>query len=177
MVGRIEIALAGLLGVALLLGLSNQKEILRAKAEVGRERKSVELLDARTREVNASGVVNEFGASRAVLIGKTWYLDRFTLRNADVRSLRAERARRDDREIRLEGNVTLRRYDDAIYRAREVVYDTRGKILRSVGPFTGSRAGDFVRGVNFVYELGPRRTTAEKVFARYRLAEGTRRLR
>lgn len=177
MVSRIEIALAGLLGIALLLGVDNQQQILRAKKRGNERRKEVELLNARTREVNATAVMNDFSASRAVMIHRIWYMDNFSLRNPDVRSLRAKRAVRSDREIRLEGNVTLQRYDDSVFEAHKVFYDTRRKTLRSVGPFHGYRGEDFVRGINFVYEVIPQRTYGEKVFAHYRLTEGTKGLR
>jgi hypothetical protein len=177
MVGRIEVALIGLLGVALMLGLNNQNEILRAKAQVQTERKEVELLGARTREVNATAVLNEFSASRAVMIRKVWTMENFLLHNPEIRSLRARRAVRSREEFRLEGNVTLLRNDGAVYEAERVRYDTRAKVLRSIGPFFAHRGEDRVRGLDFVYETVPRRTTARDVVARYRLEEGRNALR
>lgn len=177
MVGRIEIVLALLLGLALWLGLGNQQEILRAKAAAKQERKSMELRDAHVREVNATGVMEEFDARHAVLIRKTWYMDDFALRNPDIRSLVARKAVRSERQIRLEGNVTMERDDGAVYRAEKVLYDPRTKVLRSVGPFVGTRGDDYVRGVDFVYEVIPKRTYARRVFARYRLADGAKGLR
>ncbi len=174
MVGRIELILAGVLGVALLVGLNNQQRILAAKRDLPRDRKEVELFRARIREVNASGVMNAFRAAHASLIRKTWYMEDFHLSNSDIRSLDARKARRNAKEIALEGNVRLLRSDGALYEARRVRYDLVHKIFRSVGPFTAHRGPDFARGIDFVYEVIPRRTLAKEIFARYRLRPGDR---
>jgi lipopolysaccharide assembly outer membrane protein LptD (OstA) len=177
MVGRLEIALAGLLGLALLLGLSNQQQILQAKSREKKVRKEVELSRAQIREVNATTVVNAFTASRAVMIDKTWYLDRFHLVNPDIRSLRSVRAIRSEGAILLEGNVTLLRKDGSIYEAGKVRYDQKGKTLRSYGPFLAHRGEDFARGEDFVYEVKPQRTRARKIFAHYLLRQGGKELK
>jgi hypothetical protein len=169
MVGRVELALSGLLGLALILGLNNQQQILRAKSQAAPSRKEAELLDAHVREVNRTTVMNAFSAAHAVMIRQTWYMDRFSLHNPDIRSLRADRAVRNDRQIRLEGNVTLLRSDGSVYEARKVLYELKKKILKSSGPFYAYKGEDYARGIDFVYEVTPQITRAKKVFAHYRL--------
>jgi hypothetical protein len=177
MVGRIEIALAGLLGGALLLGLNNQSQIVQAKKQTTQKRKEVEVFEGRVREVNATGVMNTFSALHAVLIRKTWYMDRFHLANPDIRSLSAVHAQRNEKEILLEGNVTLLRTDGAVYEAEKVHYDQKKRFLRGFGPFYAHREEDYVRGYDFLYEVTPKITRARKVFAHYLLKEGGRELR
>ena len=177
MVGRVEIVLAVLLGLALLLGLGNQKRILQAKKQEIRDRKEVEILDARVREVNRTTVMNAFSASHAVMIRKIWTMERFHLVNPEIRSLSSDRAIHSEKEFFLEGNVTLLRKNDSIYEARKVRYDQEGKVLRSVGPFYAHRGEDYVRGYDFIYEVTPQRTRARKVFAHYLLREGGKELR
>jgi len=172
MVSRIEIFLALLLLFFLSLAFVTQQEIEKARAQKLPVHKSVEVSGARVREVNATSLISAFEASKAELIQKTWYLDDFMMRNADIKSLRSRHARRTKENIRLEGNVTLHRLDDSLYRAETVIYDRKRKTLRSVGPFRGEKEQSFVRGVDFFYETGPRRTRAEKVFAHYLLGEG-----
>jgi hypothetical protein len=177
MVGRVEIVLAVLLGLALLLGLGNQKQILQAKKQEIRDRKEVEILDARVREVNRTNVMNAFSASHAVMIKKIWMMERFRLVNPEIRSLSSDRAIHSEKEFLLEGNVTLLRKDDSVYEARKVRYDQKGKVLRSIGPFYAHRSEDYVRGYDFIYEVTPQRTRARKVFAHYLLREGGKELR
>jgi len=174
MVGRIEWALAGLLAAAVAVGVSNQQETLSAQKEKSRARKEVELLNARAQEVNATEVLNDFTARRAVLIDKVWHLEEFVLHNPDILSLSSRRAIRSRASILLEGNVTLRREDGSVYEAERVRYETRRKVLRSVGPFFAHKGEDFVRGEDFLYNLKKKRTLAEKVHARYRLSEWKR---
>jgi lipopolysaccharide assembly outer membrane protein LptD (OstA) len=169
MVGRIELILAGLLGAALLVGLGNQQRIREAQKALPKERKEVELSQARIREVNATGVVNTMSAVHAALIEKTWYMEGFHLRNPDIRSLDSRKARRNDAEIALEGEVRLLRTDGSLYEAQKVRYDLTHKILRSIGPFSAHKGADYARGRDFVYEVTPQRTLAKDVFAHYRL--------
>jgi lipopolysaccharide assembly outer membrane protein LptD (OstA) len=174
MVGRIELALAGVLGVAILVGVSNQQRILEAKRDLPKERKEVELSQARIREVNASGLMNALRAAHATLIQKTWYMEDFHLSNPDIRSLDAQKAQRNAKVIALEGNVRLLRSDGALYEAQKVRYDLTHKVLRSFGPFSAHRGPDYARGVDFVYEVIPQRTRAKDVFAHYRLGRDGR---
>jgi len=177
MVGRIEWGLLGLLAVAIAIGVSNQQATLKAKEKKSTAQKEVELIHADAQEVNASGVMNRFRADRAVLIDKVWRLEHFELHNPDILSLRSLRALRSRQAMVLEGNVTLHREDGSVYRARKVHYDTQGKVLRSIGPFSAYRGEDWVRGVDFVYRLRAKRTEARQVEARYRLSELKRRKR
>jgi len=177
MVSRLEIFLAGVLLLALGVGLFNRTEITRAKTAQKRVRKSAELFDARSREVNATGVNNEFAAAHAVLIAKTWRMEDFQTHNADIRLLRARQAMRNDRLTRLDGNVTLVRTDGAVYRAETVIYDRKKKTLNSIGPFDGRKGENYVRGVDFFYEIVPKRTRAEQVFAHYLLKDAKQSLR
>jgi len=177
MVGRVELALGALLGLALLLGLNNQRQILRAKGEVKRDRKEVELSEARVREVNATAVMNAFEARHAVMIHKTWYMEQFYLVNPDIRSLRSAYAVRNDQEIRLDGNVTLLRTDGSVYEAQKVLYDQKQRVLRSLGPFSAHKGEDYARGTDFVYAVVPKITWAKKIFAHYRLENGGKALR
>jgi lipopolysaccharide assembly outer membrane protein LptD (OstA) len=104
-------------------------------------------------------------------------MERFYLAAADIRSLSAAHAQRNEKEILLEGNVTLLRTDGAVYEAEKVHYDQRKKLLRGVGPFYAHREEDYVRGYDFLYDVTPKITRARKVFAHYRLKEGGRELR
>jgi len=171
MVSRLEIFLAGVLLLALGVGLFNRTEITRAKAAQKQVKKSAELFEARSREVNATGVNNEFAAAHAMLIGKTWYMEDFRTRNADIRLLQARKAMRNDRLTRLDGNVSLLRTDGALYRAETVIYDRVKKTLNSLGPFDGRKGENYVRGIDFFYEIVPKRTRAERVFAHYLLQD------
>ena len=177
MVSRVEIFLGVMLLLALGLGLFNRTEITRAKAQLKQVQKSAELFDARSREVNATGVKNEFAAAHAVLIRKTWWMEDFRTHNADIRMLRARKAMRNDRLTRLDGNVTLVRTDGAVYRAETVIYDRRKKTLNSIGPFYGKKGENYVRGIDFFYEIVPKRTRAERVFAHYLLKDAKQSLR
>jgi hypothetical protein len=171
MVSRIEIFLGMLLLFFLWIAFVTQQEIERVKAQKIPLRKSAEIFDAEAREVNATAVINSFKASRAMLVGKIWYLDDFGMSNDRIRSLRSRHAKRTSDTILLEGNVTLLRLDDSIYRADTVIYDRKDKTLRSEGPFIGKKKESYVRGTDFFYDSDARQTRAEKVFAHYLLEE------
>jgi hypothetical protein len=177
MVGRIEWVLVLTVAVALFLGLGNRQRIVEDRHRTLSADKEAELFGARAREINATGLVNAFEADHAEMIRKVWYLERFELVNPEIRALRARRAVRSEREIDLEGNVTLLRKDGARYEAAKVRYDLRRKTLRSFGPFRGEREENFVRGVDFLYEIPRKRTEARDVFAHYILADDNRSLR
>jgi len=177
MVGRIEWVLAGLLVLAVTLGINNQQETLVTQKRQSRSHKEVELKSARAQEVNATEVLYDFTARRALLINKVWHLEEFLLHNPDILSLSSHRAVRSRESIFLEGNVTLLRKDGSIYEAGKIHYDTHQKTLRSIGPFFAHRGDDFVRGEDFLYRLREKRTLAREVYARYRLSEWKRRER
>ncbi|WP_292658330.1 hypothetical protein [Nitratifractor sp.] len=177
MVSRLEIFLGVMLLLALGLGFANRTEITRAKQAQKEIRKTAELFEARSREVNATGVKNEFAAVHATLIGKTWWMENFQTHNADIRLLCSRKAMRNDRLTRLDGNVTLIRTDGAVFRAETVIYDRQKKTLNSIGPFFGQKGANYVKGIDFFYEIVPKRTRAERVFAHYLLKDVKQRLR
>ncbi|WP_292661325.1 hypothetical protein [Nitratifractor sp.] len=167
MVSRIEAALFAALLLFVVIALTSQA-IERSKKEgAGGEHKKVEIHDATLREVNASGLLDEYHSRRAVLVADTWRFDAMKMHNSQIRSLQARKARQEKEKIFLEGNVTLHRLDGSVYRADKVRYDEKRRILDSIGPFTGRKGESYVRGTDFHYELGPRRTEAKKVFAHY----------
>ena len=176
MVSRVEWFLGLLLGLALVVGFTNQKEILQVQREKAAAKKEIELGAHEVREVNATSVLNTFRARHAVMIRRTWYLDDFHFVNPDIRSLEASKAVRKPDLILLEGNVTMVRRDNAVYQARLIRYDQKRKILRSYGPFRAFRGEDYATGQDFVYDVPARRTTARKVFAHYVLRENDRAL-
>ncbi len=176
MVSRVEWSLSLLLGLALIVGFANQKEILQAQNQQKTAKKQIELSRHQVREVNATSVLNTFDASHGVMIRDTWYLDNFHLVNPDVRSLDAAKAIRKPNIIFLDGNVTMVRRDYAVYQAKSVRYDQKRKVLRSYGPFRAFRGEDYATGQDFVYDLSARRTTARNVFAHYVLRNNDRAL-
>ncbi|ADV46201.1 hypothetical protein [Nitratifractor salsuginis] len=171
MVSRVEIVLILFLLGALALGLSNRTRIVQARQDRHKVHKSAELYDAKNLEVNASGVMNTYSARHAYLIGQTWHMEDFRTRNPDIRLLSARKALRTKRLTRLDGNVTLIRTDGSVYRAQTVIYDRVRKTLNSVGPFDARRGKDYLKGVDFYYEIVPKITRAETVFAHYRLKD------
>ncbi len=171
MVSRIEIALFVLLLGALMLGLSNRSQIVEAHRKESEIHKSAELYDALNLEVNSSGVMNLYSARHAYLVGESWYMEDFRTKNPDIRYLGALEALRTKGMTRLEGNVTLMRKDGSVYRAKTVIYDRVQKILRCIGPFDAYRGEDWIRGINFRYEIAPKITRASAVYAHYRLNE------
>jgi hypothetical protein len=172
MVSRLEIVLVLLLLGALALGLFNRTRIVEARQSKRTAQKSAELYEAKNLEVNASGVMNTYSARHAYLIGQTWHMEDFRSHNPDIRFLSARHALRTKRLTRLDGNVTLVRTDGAVYRAQTVIYDRVKKALNSVGPFDARRGEDYIRGIDFYYEILPKITRAQEVFAHYRLQEG-----
>jgi hypothetical protein len=174
MVSRVEIVLTLLLAGALLLGFSNRTRIVEAHQGKRTVHKSAELYDAKNLEVNATQVMNTYSARHAYLIGQTWHMEDFWTHNPDIRLLSARKALRTRRLTRLDGNVTLLRTDGSVYRAQTVIYDRVRKTLNSVGPFDARRGEDYLRGVDFYYEIVPKITQAEEVFAHYRLRKGKR---
>lgn len=169
MVGRIEAALFAALLFFAAIALTSQAMRHSQQVRAGGEHKKVEIHDAVLREVNASGLLDEYHSKRAVLVGETWRFDGMKMHNPQIRSLEARKARQEKEQIFLEGNVTLRRLDGSVYCAEKVRYDEKKRVLDSIGPFTARKGESYVRGKDFHYELGARRTEAQKVFAHYQM--------
>lgn len=171
MVSRIEVVLFLLLLLFAGIGVSTHMEAVRASKMAKEERKKVMIVAGHLREINATGLENDYRSDRAWLKGEVWYFENFLLRNREIRRLQSEHARKEKTGITLEGNVTLDRMDDSRFRAEKIVYDDHSRILQSVGPFYGEKGESFVRGSDLYYDLTRKVTRARKVFAHYILGQ------
>jgi len=171
MVRRVELLFFLLFLLLLGIATNTQFQTRQEDSQTPQVKKKVEIAQGDLREINATGLLNEYRSSEAFLLGKVWYFRSFALKNPQIRLLRSDRAKREENRIFMEGNVTLKRQDGSVFRADSVTYRDREKILQSQGPFYGHKGESYVRGEDLYYDLLHKVTRAQKVFAHYRLGE------
>jgi len=172
MVSRLESLLFLLLLLFAGIAVTTHLEAVRSSSGDDKTvKKKVAISDGHLREVNATGLQNDYRSTEAWLIGNVWYFDNFSLRNREIRELSSAHARKEKTGITLEGNVTLDRMDSSHYRAEKIVYNDQERILRSIGPFYGEKGESYVRGVDLFYDLDRKLTRARSVFAHYILGQ------
>jgi hypothetical protein len=167
MVYRVEIILTIVIAIFIFVGFSIQREGKILKQRVSNLKKDVQIYDVYGVEVNLTGVTNRYRADEVKLIKGVWHLKSFWLTNRDVKSLTSDSATKDKRYIKLYRDVVLCRDDGSIYRADEVIYDTKAKRLYSNGSFEGRKNPNWVKGDNFDYYVDSRVTYAKNVYAHY----------
>jgi len=173
MVHRVEVVLFLVLILLLIVGVSiqNRMDEVKKQMKVNQNRR-VQINNGRLREVNQTGVEDEYWSDLATLIGTTWHYNKFRMRNHEIRSLSSDQASRSKNRVTLSGHVILRKVDGTVIHSERVNYTVNSRILRTDGPFYGEKNGSYVRGINLYYDMGKKVTHANKAFGHYKLNEG-----